>query len=171
MVNLEETLKRAATDNAAFREIYDLTIDRVYSFVFLRTKDKEKCADICQNSYLSLWQSLPKFKWISEAHFWAFLWKVVRRQISRSRMSTRNDVSIDEMFDIAAPTEEKEDYRVLLKNLSELGEKERLCLELRYFQDLKFEDIAQTLDISENNAKVMHFRAIKKLKEKLGFYE
>jgi RNA polymerase sigma-70 factor (ECF subfamily) len=143
----------------------------VYSFVLLRTKDKEKCHDICQNIYLSFWQSLPRFKWISEAHFWAFLWKVARRQISRSRMNARGDVSIDEMFDIAAPVEEREDYRVLLKNLGELREAERLCLELRYFQDLKFEDIAQTLDISENNAKVIHHRAIKKLKEMLGSYE
>lgn len=171
MVNLADTLERAVEDNLAFREIYDLTIDRVYSFVLLRTKNKSEALDICQNIYLSLWESLGKFEYRGDAHFWAFLFTIAKRQIFRSRLKTKPNVDLEQALDIPAEAEEKEDYRFLISKMGELRDKERLCLELRYFDDMKFEDIAQTLDISENNAKVLHHRALKKLKEKIETYE
>lgn len=170
-MNLETSLNLARADDTAFREIYDLTIDRVYSFVLLRVKNKELALDICQDIYLSFWKSLPNFTYISDSHFYAFLFKVARRQLIRARTKMKETVEFDETFDIPFEDKEKEDYRVLLEKVQNLKENERLCIELRYFQDLKFQDIAETLDISENNAKVIHHRAIKKLKESLHIYE
>lgn len=167
-MNLEESLYLARTDNSAFKEIYDLTINRVYSFVLLRTKDKETALDICQNIYLSFWQSLGKFRYMGDPHFYAFLFTIARREISREwRGRSGQTVDIEQIFDIPADPEEHEDYRLLLKELENLKEEERLCLELRYFEDLKFKDVGETLGISENYAKVLHHRAIKKLQQKL----
>lgn len=169
-MNLEQSLSRASEDNAAFKEIYDLTISQVYSFVLLRTKDKAEALDICQNIYLSFWNSLPSFEYMGEPHFYAFLWKIARRQLSKARIQAHPTVKLEEVFDI--PEEEiiKEDYRTLLGKVEGLKENERFCIELRYFKDLKFQDIALVLDISENYAKVLHHRAITKLREDLKIY-
>ena len=61
-------------------------------------------------------------------------------------------VDLDEIFDIPSEDGEKEDYRNLLQNIQTLKDNERITIELRYFEDLKFEDIALSLGISENNA-------------------
>lgn len=171
-MNLEESLNLARTDNSAFRQIYDLTINRVYFFVLLRTKNREVALDVCQNVYLSLWQSLGKFRYMGEPHFYAFLFTITRRQLSREwKKKNGQTIDIEEVFDIPGEPEAHEDYRVLLAEMDSLKEEERLCLELRYFEDLKFQDIGDSLGISENYAKVLHHRAIKKLKNKLEIYE
>ena len=170
-MNLEQSLSLAREDNSAFKEIYDLTISQVYSFVLLRTKDKAQALDICQDIYLSFWNSLPRFQYMGDPHFYAFLWKIARRQISKARMRTHSTVELDEVFDIPEEESIKEDYRMLLGKVEGLKENERLCIELRYFKDLKFQDIAGVLNISENYAKVLHHRAITKLREDLKIYE
>ena len=170
-MNLEQSLSLAREDNSAFKEIYDLTISQVYSFVLLRTKDKAQALDICQNIYLSFWSSLPGFRYMGEPHFYAFLFKIARRQISKARRDVHHTVELDEVFDIPVEEDTKEDYRVLLGQVQNLKENERLCIELRYFKDLKFQDIALVLNISENYAKVLHHRAITKLREDTKIYE
>ena len=80
-MDLENILKRSKESEVDFRAIYDLTIDRVFSYVFLRTKDKEWSKEICQEVYLSLWKSFPKFQYISMGHFYSFLFTVTRRQL------------------------------------------------------------------------------------------
>lgn len=170
-MNLEKMIEAAKANDAAFKEIYDLTINRVYSFVLLRIKDKGEAHDICQEIYSSFWKMLPRFEYISDAHFFAYLFKIARRQLIKARMKTVGRVDLEEIYDIPAEEPAKEDYRLLLLHLQGLKEKERTVLELRYFEDMKFGEIAAMLGVTENNAKVLHHRALKKLKEKLQIYE
>lgn len=168
-MDLQDSLRRAVSQDVAFREIYDLTIDRVYSFTFLRLGNRELALDTCQNIYLALWQSFKRFTYVSDAHFYAFLFKIARRQVSKVyRAKTVKTLTLDDSFEVPAETQSWEDYRVLLATLQGLKDRERVCLELRYFQDWKFQDIATALNITENHAKVLHHRALKKLQRALG---
>lgn len=170
-MDLEKILEKAQAEESAFREIYDLTINRVYSFVLSRIRNKDLALDICQNVYLDLWQYLPRFIYMGDAHFYAFLFKVARRQIIKARIKNPPSLQLEDIYDIPSIENEHEDYRLLLKNLSLLTDKERMCIELRYFEDLPFKEISLSLGITENNAKVLHYRALKKLKENLSVYE
>lgn len=170
-MDLEHTLEKAKRDHSGFKEIYDLTISRVFSFVLLRTQNREEALDICQDIYLSFWSSLPKFRYMGDAHFFSFLFLVSRRQIIKARIKKKDNISLDDIYDIESPEAEKEDYRFLLKQVGRLRDKERMCIELRYFEDLSFSQIAESMDIQENNAKVLHHRAITKLREFLPNHE
>lgn len=170
-MNLKEILEKVNENEENFKTLYDMTIDRVFSYVSLRTRDRTKAKEITQDVFLSLWKSLPKFKYISDNHFYSFLFTVVRREIIRARKEKYENVSIEEAYEISAPEEEKEDYRFLLQRITCLKEKERMVVELRYFEDLDFQRISETLNISLSNAKVIHHRAIKKLKYLLPGYE
>lgn len=170
-MNLEKTLAKAQADESAFKEIYDLTINQVFSFVLLRIGNRELALDICQNIYSDMWQYLPRFTYMGDAHFYAFLFKVARRQIIKTRKKNPPHVDLETLYDIRAEEKEHEDYRTLLREMHKLNENEKSCLELRYYQDLSFFDVALRLGITENNAKVLHHRALKKLKENLKIYE
>lgn len=170
-MSLEEILQKTKTDEAYFKSLYDLTIKRVFSYVVARTRDKERAKEISQEVYLSLWKSIPNFKYISDPHFYSFLFTVVRRQIIKAGREKDVSVSIEEFYEIPGEENEKEDYRNLLSRIQCLSEKERMVIELRYFQDLDFQTISEDLDISLSNAKVLHHRAIKKLKSLLPDYE
>ena len=170
MQNLENLLERATNDEQAVREIYEFTIDRVFNYVLVRTRDREHTKEIVQEIYLSLWKSLPKFKFMGEGHFQGFLWKVVKRRLIKSRQRPIITVSLEEVYDLPADESPKEDYRHLLKSLDGLREKEKLVVKLRYFENLTFGEIAQTLCITESNAKVLHHRALATLRKNLINY-
>jgi RNA polymerase sigma-70 factor (ECF subfamily) len=170
-MDLEKIIKRAKDGDAGFRELYDGTFDRVYAYVLARTHSKFDTSEICQDIYVSLWKSLQRFEYISPAHFWGFLWTVVRRELIRARAKIKTTVSLEDIYDIPDEPEHHEDYRYLLESLEFLKERQRLVLELRYFSDLTFSEVAQMLGISESNAKVLHHRAIEALKSKFPHYE
>lgn len=170
-MNLEYILEKAKVNHGAFREVYDLTINRLFPFVLLRIKDRSESLDVCQEIYLSFWKSLPKFKYMGDAHFYSFLFTVARRQIIKSRIKKHSSISIEDVLDMPSDEVEREDYRFLLKQMAKLSDKERICVELRYFEDLGFADIALRLDIKEANAKMLNHRAIRKLRELMPNYE
>jgi RNA polymerase sigma-70 factor (ECF subfamily) len=167
-MNLEQMIEKAKLEDSAFKEIYDLTIHRLYSFVLLRIRDKGEAHDICQEIYSSFWKTLPRFTYMSDAHFFAYLFKIARRELIKSRNRSYGKVDLDEIYDVPAEESEREDYRTLLLHMSNLSDNERTVLELRYFEDMKFGELAAMLGLSENNAKVLHHRALKKLKDSLG---
>ncbi len=169
-MNLEQMIEAAKANDAAFKEIYDLTINRVYSFVLLRIRDRSEAHDICQDIYSSLWKMLPKFKYISDAHFFAYLFQIARRTLIKARMKWKGQVDLEEIYDLPSNEKGPEDYRILLSCLQKLKDNERTVLELRYFEDMKFGEIAAMLGVTENNAKVLHHRAIQKLKDMLQMY-
>lgn len=171
MDDIEKIIERAKESDAGFRELYDKTIDRVYAFVLLRTRDKAETSEICQEVYLSLWKSLQRFEYNSPGQFWAFLWKVVRRQLIKWRGRLPDMASLEEIYDIPAEPEIREDYRFLLSILTTLPERQRLIVEQRYFSDLSFAEIAVRMGISETNAKVLNHRAIEMLRKKMNTYE
>lgn len=166
MPELKDLLNRAKEDQNAFREVYDITVDRVFRYVFLRTKDRSLTKDVVQEIYLSLWKSIPKFTFKSEEEFYGFLWKIVKRRIIKARKKIKDNISIEEVYDIPHDHSFNEDYRFLFKILSSLKKRMRLVIELRYFSGQSFKDISETLGITESNAKVLHHRAIKLLEEK-----
>lgn len=170
-MSLEEILQKTKTDEAYFKSLYDLTIKRVFSYVLSRTRDKEKAKEISQEVYLSLWKSLPNFRYISESHFYSFLFTVVRRQIIKASKEKHINLPIEEFYEIEGDENEKEDHRYLLSKIESLSDKEKSVIELRYFQDLDFQTISENLGISLSNAKVIHHRAIKRLKDLLPQYE
>jgi RNA polymerase sigma-70 factor, ECF subfamily len=167
-MNLQDSLSRAEHEDDAFREIYDFTVNRVYAFVLFRLANKDSALDVCQNIYVELWRSLKRFRYVSDVHFYAYLFKIARRQIARARRVKTDTLTLDDTFEIPSGDQRFEDYRVLVSKLQGLKPKERLCLQLRYFEDWAFKDIATSLNITENHAKVIHHRALKKLQRLLG---
>ena len=169
-MDLENIIKRAKADNSGFKEIYDLTINRLFSFVLLRVKDRALALDLCQDIYLDLWQGLPRFEYMGDAHFYSFLFLVARRKIIKARIKKVDQIDIDDIFDIQAPEAQHEDYRFLMKQVERLNENEQRCIEMRYFSDMSFGQVAEDLNTTENNVKVIHHRAIKKLREFIPKY-
>ncbi len=171
MEELEAVISKATHDESAFRELYDATVERVFRYLLVRTKSRAASADISQNVYIALWKALPGFRYQNMESFWGFLFTIVRRELIRAKHKRAiEDISLDEVFDIAAPTEDHEDYRKLLEATSTLPEKESLVISLRYFSDESFAGIAAMLSITENYAKVLHHRAIEKLRAVKKYY-
>ena len=163
----KELLEGVRHDETLFRELYNRTVDRIFSYVLVRVQNRDDAKEIVQEIYLSLFSSLPKFVYISDEHFMSYLWTVVRRRIFKRRLRKIQTVPLEEIYDIPSEEEPKEDYRFLLQTLGRLKDKEKLVIQLRYFSHYSFKEISESCNITEGNAKVIHHSALEKLKQHL----
>ena len=170
-MELETIVANAKKDEAGFRVLYEHTADMVFAYLLSRVRDRQQASELMQDVFVSLWKSIGRLHYRSDAEFYGYMFTIVRREVSRARRSMKDTVSIEECYDIPSDDAAPEDYRHLLRVVESLPEKQRLVITLRYFSDLPFQEIAAMLGITENNAKVIHHRAVELLHTTLATYE
>jgi len=155
---------------AAFREIFEKLVDRVFSYALSRVHDREAANDIVQESFIDLWSALGNFHYSTNEAFLGFVFIILKRKIYKDykKVST---ISLEETMINESYEMKPDDYRFLLKHIGILKERDQEVLRLRYWSDLTFSQIATMLGVTETNAKVLHHRAIKKLQAILEKYE
>ena len=65
---------------------------------------------------------------------------------------------------------EKELKEKLIEALAVLTEKERLVVELYYYEDLTLKEISLVLEVSESRVSQLHTKALLKMRKKMGSY-
>lgn len=66
--------------------------------------------------------------------------------------------------------QEEELKKKLTESLKLLTEKERVVIELYYYEDLTLKEISRVLDVSESRISQLHTKALTKMRKKLGSY-
>lgn len=131
--------------------------------------DRAKCEDLYQNMLIAIWQALPKLR--EQIHLKAYIFRIARnRAISHLAYETnqQDKVSLDfeVSFDANPITEllEQKRQQQLLAAIQALplGQREVIAL---YFEGFSYAEIAEVLQISENNVGVRINRAGSKLSE------
>lgn len=80
-------------------------------------------------------------------------------------------VSNDEDYMPGEALERKELKKALAEALKALPEKERQVLELYYYSELTYKEIAEVLEVTESRISQIHTKAITKLKSALSLYQ
>jgi len=146
-----------------------------YSYYFLR--NREDAEDVTQDVFVRLWQhwdEIDKNKikaWVMQvAHHRCIDFTRKRKRIHKdsyktaSKPNTTVYQSSTKMQDPNEQFELNETQRLLLNALEGLPERTKSMMLMHYFQDLKFETIADILDVNINTVKVTIHRGRKMLK-------
>ena len=162
-----------------FEEIYRLYANDLYKFILRLCKNETLAMDIMQDTMLKAITSIDKFNGscfiktylctIAKNNYFNYLKRAENRGISLDdAVQTADGTSFEESLD------DKDSAMQIHKALHRLDEPYREIFSLRVFAELKFSDIAAVFGQSENWARVMFYRAKKKLLEMLkedGHYE
>ena len=136
------------------------------------TTDKEAHNDLFQEITIQLWKNYSKFR--GDAKFSTWMYRVaLNTAISLYRKSTKS-IKTDDFSDVAFrissteydDTEEKQ-LEALYKAIHQLNDIDKALIFL-YLEDKNFHEIAETLGISNVNARVKMNRAKEKLKSILN---
>ena len=164
-------IKEAKQNPASFRPLYDKYYQAIFKFIFRRTADESLTADLCSKVFLKALQRLSSYQY-KGVPFSAWLYRIASNEVAQHfRESQKNRViSIEEgrVSDLIEEIEERDhpNYRqTLILALDELKEAEVQLIEMRYFEQRPFKEIAQILQITENNAKIRTYRTLEKLKK------
>ena len=143
-------------DRDAFRVLYDLYKDRVYSIaLYFFHGDPAAASDVTQQVFLKLIVSIDQFR--GDAEFSTWLYRLVVNactDASRSRRLQSVISDSSQMEALAVPSSQEADYeRAQTANsvrtaVSALPPKFRMAVLLRYFEDLSYEEMAAVLNCS-----------------------
>ena len=162
-------------DRDAFRALYDLYKDRVYSIsLYFFHGDQAVASDVTQQVFLKLMTSIGQFR--GDAEFSTWLYRLVVNACVDAARLRKSDAAVPDrsrMEAFAGPDSQEEDYaRAQMANsvraaVSALPPKFRIAVLLRYFEDLSYEQMATALHCSMGTVASRLSRGHKILAERL----
>jgi RNA polymerase sigma-70 factor (ECF subfamily) len=162
-------------DRDAFRALYDLYKDRVYSLsLYFFHGDRAVASDVTQQVFLKAMTSIQQFR--GHAEFSTWLYRLVVNacmDVARSRKSDAVIANRSRLEAFAAPGSQEEDYaQAQMANsvraaVSVLPAKFRIAVLLRYFEDLSYEQMSKALHCSIGTVASRLSRGHKMLAERL----
>jgi RNA polymerase sigma-70 factor (ECF subfamily) len=173
-----EILKKFAQENTrdeAFRLLLNKYQQKVYWHIRRMVISHDDTDDLVQDVFLKVWKSLSNFRSDSQLYTWLYRIATNESITFLKRKKIRNSVSIDDddgknMVKKLAESPYFDGDKAqmkLQKALLTLPEKQRLVFNMKYFDDLKYEDISEILGTSVGALKASFHIAVKKIEQLL----
>lgn len=145
-----------------FEDIHKEYWPKVYRQCMGYMNDHDAANDLAQETFIKIWQQLPKFRNDSSISTWIFRIAVntCLRQLEKDKKMPTSD--FPQEISEEAPTNIEPQVQFLYQCISELPEIERIIITLE-LEDLKQKEIAKIVGLSESNVRVK----IHRIKEKL----
>lgn len=170
---LIEQLQDPKTASAAFDTLMRSYGEPVYWQIRKLVVRHEDADDILQNVFLKAWNNLQNFRGDAKLSTWLFKIAInesinfLNKERIRNQLNVEdgddsyllNNIEADEYFD------GDELQAELLKAVAKLPEKQRLVFNMRYFDEMKYEDISEILGTSVGALKASYHHAVKKIEE------
>lgn len=171
MLSEWEEIQAAQKDKKHFKPLYERYYRNIFLFIHKRTADESISAEICSKVFLKAMQKIGKYTY-KGVPFSAWLFRIASNEVSQHyRTSTKQRVvsiendQVNHLADELSYDFKKDELQLLLTHcLNQLSQQDLNLIELRFFDQLSFKEIAEILGITESNAKVKTYRITKKMK-------
>lgn len=177
MTKLSDTLllvRLRRHDQQAFTELYDNYVAKIYRFIYFKVSSVEVAQDLTSEVFLKVWQYFTEGKQVK--HLQAFVYQVARnlvidhyRQKASQQTISTDDDSVTELIDetpaVDLVVQLASDVEKLEEALRQLKDEYREVIVLRYLDGLSTGEVADILDKSKGNVRVLTHRAIEALRE------
>ena len=175
---LKATLEKAKAGNQmAYSTLVDTFWNDVYGFQLIRTKNENDAEDITIQTFSKAFDKIDSYDDSYGFKTWLItisknihvdLIRKRKRNVLESRESGNND-AIKKVLDDSPSAEDqlitKQNLATLLLHIKQLKPHYQKVINLRYFNELSYADIAKELNEPVNNIKVKLLRAKKLLAE------
>ncbi len=159
------------SSDAAFTEIYDRYGLRINAYIRTIVNDYEQAEDIFQETFLKFYQyARSDFKGGSII---GFLITIARNLCLNAKRDKKHTVPIEEfnfVFQDAVKYEDKEMAELVIMAMDLIGENHKEAMTLRYFNGLRYAEIAEILEITNARARYLVFSGKQKIKDVLHPY-
>lgn len=168
-----QQIQAAQQQPALFRPLYNRYYEPIFRFVFRRCADENLSADICSQVFLRAMQRLDQYEYRG-VPFSAWLYRIASNEVTqhfrktqKNRVVSINDNQLNEVIDELNASPDEQLQSILISTLDELKEDDLQLIEMRFFEQRPFKEIADILNITTANAKVRTYRILKRLKKKI----
>jgi len=156
-------------DAAAFEALFQQYKNLVYKNAYLITGSREEAEDVLQEVFVSVWRSRLTFN-SNKGKITTWLYRItVNKCLEKQRKKKLACVSLEQVdLPQTQSSDEvlvnRQEYERLIEAMNSLDTKHRAALVLRYFNDLSYEEIAQTAGVPLGTVKSRINQALKLLR-------
>lgn len=174
-ISEEEIISLLHTDaEKAFRLIIDNYGSRLYWHIRRMVIIHDDADDALQNTFISAWKNIAGFRYDSSLLTW--LWSIATNEAltlirKRERHSTVSLDDLDGIFEQAAEGNsyfDGDEASVKLQNaILKLPDKQRSVFNMKYFDDMSYEEMSGVTGTSVGALKASYHHAVKKIEQYL----
>jgi RNA polymerase sigma factor (sigma-70 family) len=171
-------LKKGENQNLAFQMLVDKYKERLYWHVRKIVLDHDDTDDILQNTFVKVWKNVENFR--EESTLFTWLYRIATNETLTflNSKKRRNMMPLNEVSDFLMDNLESDPYfegdeiqKHLQKAILTLPEKQRIVFNMKYYDDIKYNDMAEILNTSVGALKASFHHAVKKIEDYLDKIE
>ena len=167
---LVKRLREPSTCRAAFTEVIKLYTEPLYWQIRRLVESHDDANDLLQNTFMKAWSSIENFRGDAKLSTWLYKIAINESITFLERERKRLNISLDDQEATLANTIEADTHidgdelaQKLRNAIATLPEKQRIVFNMKYFDDMKYEDISNILGTSVGALKASYHLAVKKI--------
>lgn len=169
---LVERLRDPSTCREAFGDLIKLYSEPLYRQIRRTVQSHEDTDDILQNTFLKAWQNIENFRGDAKLSTWLYKIAINESLSYLERERKRRGLSLDDeeshmISQIQADTNIDGDQLALKlrEAIATLPEKQKLVFNMRYYDDMKYEQMSEIMGTSVGALKASYHLAVKKIEQ------
>lgn len=156
-----------------FSDIFEASVEQVFRYVYVRTKDKELAEDITQTTFMKVYEKIDSIKEDKEKQYTITIAKNLLIDYYRKN---KINIEYDETLPSCNPLEysphlteekifKKEDIDFVIKIINQLEPYDGELVRLRAILEWSYKEISEYLETNEATIRKQYSRALEKLRE------
>lgn len=171
---LLELLRSKNQKDKAFRVLITLYKERLYWHIRNIVKSHDDTDDVLQNTFIKVYKNIHNFKGDSKLFSWIYRIATNESITFINKNAKRLQVTNEEVQQLAINNLASDVYfegdaiqLKLQQAIATLPKKQQLVFNMKYFEDIKYKDMADILETSEGALKASYHIAVKKIESYL----
>ncbi len=172
--NIEKRITDLLTDRATRREGFDMLVKHISQPIYWQIRkmvlDHETARDLLQDTFIKVWTHLDQFKGDSKLSTWVFRIAVNETYSYLNKEREKHLSDFTDMEDVMVQNLKADSYfsgdeteKKLQAAILSLPDKQRLVFNLRYYDEMKYEDMSEMLGTTVGALKASYHIAAKKI--------
>lgn len=173
IVSEQDYIEAAKTDPQQFGFVYDKYYEAVFRFIYQRTANENSAHELTSEVFYKALKNIQKYEFRG-LPFSSWLLRIAHNEVIKNfRVKSRSKVVMLKTDHLENIMDEIEDDSLeqfkpaLLRNLKELNEADLELVQMRFFEDRPFKEIAEIFEKKESAIKMKLYRILEKLKGKI----
>lgn len=170
--SLEERLRDPQTRRDSFAELISKFSEPLYWQIRRMVQNHDDTDDLLQNVFMKAWQSLDMFRGEAKLTTWLHKIAINEALTHLQNRQKRQTESLDDEESAAARAIEADEWidgdeaaLKLRKAVASLPSKQQLVFNMKYFDEMKYEEIAEITGTSVGALKTSYHLAVKKIEQ------
>ena len=158
------------TCRAAFSKVIEHYSQPLYWQIRRIVIDHDDANDVLQNTFIKAWTNIDNFRGDAKLSTWLYKIAINESITFINKNKVQNNISLDEDDSFLVNSLESDAWFdgdaaqiKLQKAIATLPEKQRIVFNMRYYDEMKYEDMSEILGTSVGALKASYHHAVKKL--------